>query len=174
MIRIYQCIFQTESCEWLKIRISYIWIWIHHLEIQSCTKWFESKLKWFESISVFFKQKDVNGQEFESPTYGFESITWKLKIALSNSNPSATESNPSTTDSNPTDRKCFLTVSFWRIEDFNCHNHSPMAINDIKGNYTPKISEEDQLLYLEKQEQHKSKRSNNSKRKFVKNIISLS
>ena len=114
VIRIHQCIFQTERCEWPRIQISYIWIRIHHLETQNWTKWFESKSKWFESISVFFKQKVVNGQGFESPTYGFESITWKLKIALS-------DSNPSTIDSNPTDEKCFLTASFWRIEDSNGH-----------------------------------------------------
>ena len=49
-----------------------------------------------------------------------------------------------------------------------------MATNDIDGIYTPKIFEEQELIHLEKQEQHKSKRLNNSKGKFVKNILSLS
>ena len=149
-IRIHQYILKTESCEWPRIRISYLWIRIHHLETQNYTKWFESKSKWFESISVFWRQKVVKSQGFESPTNGFESIFWKLKNCTKRF-----ESLP--TDSNPTDGKSFLTASFWRIKVSNGYNHSPTAITDSKGINTPKIFEELDDTHLEKQDQHKSK-----------------
>ena len=56
----------------------------------------------------------------------------------------------------------------------NDYNPFPTAINDIDGIYTPKISKEQQPIHLKKQDQHKSKRSNNFKRKLVKNILSHS
>ena len=118
-----------------------------------------------EEVKFALSDSNPNQSDLNSSMYFSNRKMWMAKdsnLLHMDSNPSPGNSKIALNDSNPSQRiriqlngKSFLTARFWRIEVSNGYNPSPTTITDIKGIYTPKISEELDDTHLEKQDQHK-------------------